>query len=531
MLTKSLLFQVFPWYLCVFASANEEEQFLINQHLRVTALPERPFLQFSGTGDSATDFSGYLGEMFEELSVRANFTYELHRPSGFGSHCVPRLTNLSSSDAYGIRYSQQYDCGVDDVNEMQGTEFTTDLYLGMFYITPSRQKVNKFTVPFAPPFKGTPAMFGVTTGIRTIDELVVQQHLGNQPPVCVAGSTALPEFLQESYKDPEIKLKETFFGFDELHVAMGNGTCPISIVDAPLAANFVLGLSETGRCLASNGKPIGLIGEPMEWGLSHYAIGIGSHVDSHVRDSLSFWINTMMVDGDLARFYEVQGGTGRECGYVLFPRSFTEELLSDGEIVAAVLVPLLVFAILLFVWHKITIRKQQSRYKIRFVQQIARNIEIGPSPGSIRPEKLSEEILHIGHGKSFISKEDLRTWLSDVKMEFLSEKDFDALWNAIDADETGHVDPVEFVVFLSACGPEFSKVYEKQRQLPKRERLKLAARRLSNIALMGEDGVRRIQNRLDRNSGGFAPSSSHSMRSFLTDPKDATDNTDGAFRD
>jgi hypothetical protein len=161
--------------------------------------------------------------------------------------------------------------------------------------------------------------------------------------------------------------------------------------------------------------------------------------------------------------------------------------------------------VLFSIWHYYIMKKQEKRYKKRFVQQIARNIEIGPSPGLISPEKLAEEILHIGQGKGVISKEDLAKWIHDVKMEFITEQDFDALWNAMDVNGTGVVNPVEFIVLLSACGPEFEKVYEAQKKLSKLERLKLAARRLTNLAELGEEGVRRIENKLDRSSREISP--------------------------
>jgi hypothetical protein len=47
-------------------------------------------------------------------------------------------------------------------------------------------------------------------------------------------------------------------------------------------------------------------------------------------------------------------------------------------------------------------------------------------------------------------------------MPFISDKDFDALWSAMDIRDRGAVDPVQFIVFLSACGPQFEEVYKEQ---------------------------------------------------------------------
>ena len=85
-----------------------------------------------------------------------------------------------------------------------------------------------------------------------------------------------------------------------------------------------------------------------------------------------------------------------------------------------------------------------------------------------------------------------------MKLEFISDSDFDALWAAMDLDNSGQVNAIDFFVFLSACGSEFEEVYNEQQVLPKKERLKLAARRLSNINRLGERGVRKLEMQLER---------------------------------
>ena len=246
----------------------------------------------------------------------------------------------------------------------------------------------------------------------------------------------------------------------------------------------------------------------MSSGLSQYAIGVGKHLDRQVVDTLSYWMNVLVINGSLASFYRDQGGTGNECGYVLFPRSNQggSRRLSEAAIAGVVLGPVAALVVTLYLWHLYRFKKQQSRYKKRFVQQVARNISIGRRPGCLAPDKISEEIQLIGQGKESITKDDLAEWMHDIKMNFNSKKDFDALWNATDIDGKGEVDAVEFIVFLSACGPEFEVVYSEHEKLPENERLKLAARRLSNIVSCGEAGVRRFERNLERGSRGFVPS-------------------------
>lgn len=495
-------------------------QDLGGQPFRITVLQEGSFLHVEedrNQYNNSLSFSGYLIDMVEALAKRANFTYQLLTPSGFGSNCRPQLNTNTTEKAYGAQYRTQYHCGEEDVNELRGSKYGTDIYLGMYYLSPERQSKNWFTVPFEPPFKGTPAMYGITTGVATISELVEQQALGNHPPACMAGSSATLDFVNQSH--PGLQIQPFFGGEKEVYESMASGECPIHIFDAPIAAQFTLRRFRGGECLAG-GQPIGLIGEPMTSGLSHYAIGVGRHLNRSVVDTLSHWLNVLMVDGTLSSFYEGQGGTGKECGYVLYPAEEDDRLLSNGGIVGIVIGAVVAVAIPFALWHMFAIRRQQKRYRKRFVQQIARNIEIGRRPGCISPEKLSAEIQHIGQGKDCISKADLSKWIHDIKMNFISERDFQALWNAMDVDGTGEVDAVEFVVFLSACGPEFEEVYEEIEKLPKLERLKLAARRLTNLASHGEEGVRQIERSLELRSRRRGPVSS-SITSRASDRDDS----------
>jgi len=497
---------------------------LNGEHFKITVIREGHFLELhQETEGGDISYAGYLPDMMRAIASLANFTYELKPPSGFGSQCVPQLplnvsigananSSLDTSAAataapYGYMYMQQYNCGTNDVNELQNTSYASDIYLGMFYINLERQLKNWFTIPFEPPYKGTLQMVGTTTGIPTFEALAEAQKRGDHPPACAWGSSAIPDFVQSAF--PELQVVSLFGETEDDYVAaIRSGQCPIIISDAPLAAQFVLRVSMKGECLDVNQKPIGVIGEPMQSGLSHYSIGVGKHVDRAVVDTISYWMNVLMVNGTLAKLYEGQGGTGKECGYVLYPDDGTDyRLLSEAAIAGIVLGAVVVLIIIpLLAWHRYRLKRQERRYKKRFVQQIARNIEIGRRPGCISASELTEEVLHIGRGKSVISKDDLRNWIHDIKMNFISERDFEALWSAMDIEGNGEVDVVEFVVFLSACGPEFEEVYEEQMKLPKIERLKLAARRLTNLSEHGEAGVRKIERTLDRSSrDGFKP--------------------------
>lgn len=226
---------------------------LNGRYFRITVLEEGDFLDVieDEGNDGSLSFSGYLIDMVDALAAknRANFTYDLLTPSGLGEFCEPRLQSINDENLYSAHYHSQYNCGTNDVNDiMSGSNISTDMYLGMFYITPERQLRNHFTIPFVPPHKGTPAMYGTATGIRDIPDLVRQQKQGKQPEVWMHGSTASLDFVQSAF--PDLKIRPHFGSMDE---AMDRGEAEISIFDAPLVAHHVLQRFRRGACLA-NGK-------------------------------------------------------------------------------------------------------------------------------------------------------------------------------------------------------------------------------------------------------------------------------------
>jgi hypothetical protein len=222
-------------------------------HFRITVLETGSFLGIKETEDEGSlEFDGYLIEVIEALAAknRANFTFDLLTPSGLGSSCEPQLQSEQDDNVYSSKYRQQYNCGTNDVNDIGGN-FSTDMYLGMFYISPERQLRNDFTIPFVPPYKGTPGMYGTATGIRDIADLVEQQKQGKQPEAWLQGSTATLDYVQSIY--PDLKIKAFFGSQVDLDRELDNGNCEIFISDAPINAHEVLQRSQRGECIA-NGK-------------------------------------------------------------------------------------------------------------------------------------------------------------------------------------------------------------------------------------------------------------------------------------
>ena len=241
---------------------------------------------------------------------------------------------------------------------------------------------------------------------------------------------------------------------------------------------------------------------------------------SNVLQTLNYWMLALMAcfpddpegncprddgGGSLSELYveHVGGGmtfVGNECGYVQFPKEASEENrgLPPGIIAAIVLSPIVLIVAFGACYHMRQMKSQEKRMKKRFIQQLARNIDIGPSAHDISAEKLTQAFKHIGGQDGLISKEDLSKWMNDLHLDFLSERDFDRLWETMDLEDKGLVDPIDFFAFLSECGPQFKEVYNEYTALPKTERMKLSVRRLTHIESMGEEEVKRMERRHDR---------------------------------
>lgn len=220
-------------------------------HLDITILVESfGFVNVQeDESDGGLTYSGFLVDVLKAIAlpIRANFTYTFHSPSGFGSKCPQR-----PAAPYPKAYWHDFGCGEGDVIDSPLlNNYTTDMYVGAFYITPERQRVTQFTIPFYPPTTGTLAMVGTATGIRTFDDYVQQQEQGLQGPACVAANTQYAKFVRKTF--PTMKLVEIIPG-SPLYPPMVNGTCDVMIVGRPFAASFVFKMSRDGTCKAREDK-------------------------------------------------------------------------------------------------------------------------------------------------------------------------------------------------------------------------------------------------------------------------------------
>jgi ABC-type amino acid transport substrate-binding protein len=215
---------------------------LNGKHLDITVVADQHgFVNEVEDENGSVSYFGFVIDVLEALASpnRANFTYTLKSPSGHGSLCPYKPLK-----PYPREFSQLYNCAQSDVTDLPPTNFTTDMYIGAFYITPERQLLNQFTVPLYPPTTGTQTMFGTATNIRNFEDLVVQQNAGQQAPACVLAGTAYSVFLQETF--PTLKVLEIAPSGE--FPSMQDLPCDIFIIDYPMAASIVLEHSRKNQC-------------------------------------------------------------------------------------------------------------------------------------------------------------------------------------------------------------------------------------------------------------------------------------------
>jgi signal transduction histidine kinase len=113
----------------------------------------------------------------------------------------------------------------------------------------------------------------------------------------------------------------------------------------------------------------------MQFGLSHYAIGIRQDIPREVVETISYWMMVLMTcnprdpdgpcpKGNFATMYEGRGGTGEECGYVLYPKT-NSRLLPPYGIVLIVLGSTVVLLGGFLLWHRRRLRREQRQYAKR----------------------------------------------------------------------------------------------------------------------------------------------------------------------
>jgi ABC-type amino acid transport substrate-binding protein len=356
--------------------ASSDRPNLNGAHFRFTVVEDDGWVNIDEDEDGNLEFSGYCIDLLKAISSGANFTFDLNPPSGFGSLCKHSEGGQSPTEPYGKEYRGQYLCGQSDVQDdtnytISQNNYTTDFYQGLFYVTPERRLLNRFTTPFLPPSQGGMQLMGTATRIRGVEDLMKQQTKGKQGPACLQSNTAASLWIKRSF--PDLKTVDVEVGdVGDVHKLLSDGTCDIMINANPKEMRVVKELSEEDLCQA-NGKPIGLIGDPLSFGFNQFAIGVNLDILTEVLDTIDYWMNHFMtcspadVDCDsFAAYYPAVGGTGDECAYDNEPP--IEDNWRIGVIVGVV--ASVALASLLLGWgafYYYELLKQRKRIKKRFV--------------------------------------------------------------------------------------------------------------------------------------------------------------------
>ena len=319
--------------IAVAASEALDPTSLNGESFRITLVEADGFVN---SEEADGEFSGYIIDMIESVAKKAGFEYDLLLPSGYGDNCPSVLdanytaeegsnSTTAAVDPYNAVYASSYLCGQNDVIGPGDIpeESQTDMYWSMYYVTTSRQLAGKFSVPFKPPTQGL-TMYGTQTGVGSFGDLINQQKDDKVGAACIGGNTAYAAWLANALPDLQtIEIENTEAAAEK---ALESGKCTVIINAEHAALKFVNAHFLKGKCKI-DGKPVGIIGEGLQYGLTQMAIGFNDNVPEDTIRVISYWMNDLMTcapndedcGGSLYASWLAKFGTSDACGYVSDP--------------------------------------------------------------------------------------------------------------------------------------------------------------------------------------------------------------------
>jgi len=132
------------------------------------------------------------------------------------------------------------------------------------------------------------------------------------------------------------------------------------------------------------------------------------------------------------------------------------------DIFVALSVVLVLFAVLFVSLRKRVLNIPAKGYRAGFAARVGTSIQLHQSKKSLTPEELAEEFKRIDRQNpdGRISQDDLWGFLSTGKAGVLDRADFRSLFAALDNENSGYVDFLEFCTFLGRCHGEYDQVVE-----------------------------------------------------------------------
>jgi hypothetical protein len=171
--------------------------------------------------------------------------------------------------------------------------------------------------------------------------------------------------------------------------------------------------------------------------------------------------------------------------------------VESGAIAGFIVAGIVLLIAALYALHAWRSQQQARRYKTIFAKRIADTINVRGSMRLLQPEALASEFKRIDSESQngSISKEALWTFMSSGKAGEMSESDFNALFAAIDLDQSGSVDFLEFCTFMGQCSDEYRSARADRGSVADRasRRISVAdttARRLSTVAAGSDDATK-----------------------------------------
>jgi hypothetical protein len=173
--------------------------------------------------------------------------------------------------------------------------------------------------------------------------------------------------------------------------------------------------------------------------------------------------------------------------------------VKSGAIAGFIIAGIVLLIALLYGLHVWRTKQQEHRYKTKFAKRMADTISLRASMRQLTPEALASEFKKIDSETEggYISKEGLWAFLSTGKAGELSESDFNALFAAIDLDQSGTVDFLEFCTFMGKCSDEYRSARANRGSIADRASRRIsvadtAARRLSSVAPGTDDAAKAV---------------------------------------
>ena len=164
--------------------------------------------------------------------------------------------------------------------------------------------------------------------------------------------------------------------------------------------------------------------------------------------------NEEFTVGDANSTMEIVTWEDTECTQI-----YQDALSTQAKMTVGIVVPVTVILLgAIYYFHRRALKQQELRNRRKFAERIAETVNLVGSSRKLTPDAVAQEFKTICKtscsSDGCITREALWEFLESGKVGTLSKKDFDAMFVAIDADQDGKVDFLEFAAYLGRCGEE-----------------------------------------------------------------------------